>query len=596
MSLRHQLATRRNQLVAQARQHRANEDGAIIIFSLFMLVLILWFGGMAVDYMRFETTRAKLQATLDRAVLAAADLDQTMPPADVVVDYFEKAGLDGFLDGDPVVLEGLNYRIVTANAEAEMPMLFADLPRVFMDPFSPGLTSLSVSGSSTAEERVSNVEVSLVLDVSGSMLRNNRFTNLVPAAHDFIDTIMANNGNDAEGLVTMSIVAYSAVVNPSDALANYFTLSNNHNYSNCMRIDDDLFSQTSLPFAPDTGAYERIGHFDYGASTTVTAHPIQRPWCFQGTENAAVIHQTDEQTLKDMVTNLEPFGNTAIDLGMKWGVALIDPAMRNAVTGLVASGDAPNAASGRPLDYDDNDGVLKVAVVMTDGENTTEYDIAEPYRTEMSTVWFWRETPGQALYDVPEDRRSIQYQGTSTATRSDDRFYYPDSSSSNRWGTHPRGYPNYRSETEADAASGRVNGSGIGYDAPSNPGSDTNIWHASWQDIYAGWVRTYIYDDLFWEAYQRGYISYNTTVATYYSMEEIVVGNEADDRLSDICAAARGAGIVVYTMAFEAPSGGQQALLDCASSPNHFFDVDGTDISQAFSAIASDIRNLKLTQ
>ena len=37
---------------------RRDEDGSIIIFSIMMFVLILWFGGMAVDLMRFETTRA----------------------------------------------------------------------------------------------------------------------------------------------------------------------------------------------------------------------------------------------------------------------------------------------------------------------------------------------------------------------------------------------------------------------------------------------------------------------------------------------------------------------------------------------------------
>jgi len=77
---------------------------------------------------------------------------------------------------------------------------------------------------------------------------------------------------------------------------------------------------------------------------------------------------------------------------------------------------------------------------------------------------------------------------------------------------------------------------------------------------------------------------------------DIVDSGEADDRLSAICEAARDEGIIVYTIAFEAPSRGRAALRDCASSPSHYFDVNGTDISDAFSAIASDIRALKLTQ
>ncbi len=52
---------------------RRDEDGAIMLFSLFMFMMILFIGGSGVDLMRFETERAKLQSTLDRAVLAAAD-------------------------------------------------------------------------------------------------------------------------------------------------------------------------------------------------------------------------------------------------------------------------------------------------------------------------------------------------------------------------------------------------------------------------------------------------------------------------------------------------------------------------------------------
>jgi hypothetical protein len=105
-------------------------------------------------------------------------------------------------------------------------------------------------------------------------------------------------------------------------------------------------------------------------------------------------------------------------------------------------------------------------------------------------------------------------------------------------------------------------------------------------------------------AYEARQIPWNTSNLDYanyvqpdYSLDQSVVNStEADARLSDICAAAHAQGVVIYTVAFEAPAGGQSALQDCASSPSHYFDVNGTDISSAFSAIASDIRALKLTQ
>ena len=61
-----------------ARTFRKEEDGVMIAFSLFILLLMLIVGGMAVDFMRLEARRSLIQGVADRATLAAADLDQTL--------------------------------------------------------------------------------------------------------------------------------------------------------------------------------------------------------------------------------------------------------------------------------------------------------------------------------------------------------------------------------------------------------------------------------------------------------------------------------------------------------------------------------------
>ena len=85
------------------------------IFSTFMMVLILAITGASVDIMYQEATRARLQAALDRAVLAAADLDQQQDPVAVVNDYVTKAGLAEHLT-DVIATPGLNDRTVAADA------------------------------------------------------------------------------------------------------------------------------------------------------------------------------------------------------------------------------------------------------------------------------------------------------------------------------------------------------------------------------------------------------------------------------------------------------------------------------------------------
>jgi len=95
-------------------RHRLNCD--------FRRYLASRLGGMAVDYMRFESERALVQDTADRAALAAANLEFTNTgegPARVN-DFFAKAGLDQYLDGAPIVTENINNRTVEVNVNRPM--------------------------------------------------------------------------------------------------------------------------------------------------------------------------------------------------------------------------------------------------------------------------------------------------------------------------------------------------------------------------------------------------------------------------------------------------------------------------------------------
>jgi len=69
-----------------------------------------------------------------------------------------------------------------------------------------------------------------------------------------------------------------------------------------------------------------------------------------------------------------------------------------------------------------------------------------------------------------------------------------------------------------------------------------------------------------------------------------------NNRLLSLCSKMKTEGVVIYTVAFEAPTAGRNLLRNCASSSNHAFDVDGLEISSAFASIATSIRKLRLTQ
>lgn len=137
---------------------RREEDGSLLIFGLFAFVMMLLLAGISLDLMRFEERRTTLQNTIDRAALAAADLQQSLDPKDVVRDYFQKAGLKPPAPEDIIVTEGTlsDYRKVEIKVSEDMPTWFMALV---------GVKTLSTPAASTAEESVGQIEISLILDV-----------------------------------------------------------------------------------------------------------------------------------------------------------------------------------------------------------------------------------------------------------------------------------------------------------------------------------------------------------------------------------------------------------------------------------------------
>jgi hypothetical protein len=62
------------------------------------------------------------------------------------------------------------------------------------------------------------------------------------------------------------------------------------------------------------------------------------------------------------------------------------------------------------------------------------------------------------------------------------------------------------------------------------------------------------------------------------------------------CDLAKARGVTVYTISFNVDGDGARQMRNCASSAAHYFDVEGVEISSAFSAIARQINQLRLIE
>lgn len=549
-----------SRLRRQLGQFRHDETGALVIFALMLAVLMMMMGGIAVDVMRYESRRTSLQNTLDRSTLAAAALNQTQDPEAVVNDYFLKAGLLEYLTS-VTVTENLTSREVKATAAADAEPLFMHLM---------GIDQFEADGVSAAEQSISNVEIALVLDVSGSM-SGTKIANLRTAAQAFVDTVKAG---DDDHHVSISIVPYNAQVNLGPALRSKFQVTHEHGVAgyDCVEPPDSVFSTTYMPRNVDLPMY---AHADFSNSTNrvdgfvVPTDPnyavpdYSDTYCRTEPGNVVRLPNDDAATIKAHIGGLTAAGNTSIVLGLKWGEALLDPDMRSTFDQMIADGDIPGTIPDRPFDYG-NEG-LKVIVLMTDGEHVSHTIIPDAYKSGPSPIY----------YSTGDGNYSIYHSSGRPAVAGSNTYWVPHLASSSAY-----------------AANGWKA-------APWDSGD--GVVQLDWRDVWASLRLKYVAWQLYGRALGTDSSSrtsvYNATVAAMTDTWKSA--SQMDTLLQTACAAARADGIIIYGIAFQASTSGQTQIRNCSTdgaSGSHYFNATTLNIASAFQTIASNISQLRLTQ
>lgn len=326
------------------------KGNAAIMFSLMSVPVILFAGG-GVDLMMKERDRVFVQDTLDAAVVAASALAQPLPADQTVRNYFQAAGLGHYaltVTEERTVVQ----RKVSATATSSRATNFLRLAKV---------NELPIKASAAAMEAYRNIELSFVLDLSGSM-RGSRITAMRPAAKTFIGKLLADNAKD---YTTISVVPYAGQVNVGFTAFDAFAGSQTyrlHDKSSC-------FGNTELTYSgaiPDYSKAEHVPQFStWLAGTNVGFDPWNCP-----TEETSISYlSNDAAELQARIDGYHMFDGTATQIAMKWGLHLLSPDVKPLLNKGKAAGafTIPQAFSDRPAPFDDK-GTLKVIVLMTDGE------------------------------------------------------------------------------------------------------------------------------------------------------------------------------------------------------------------------------------
>jgi hypothetical protein len=572
------------------------EDGNIASFSIILFTLMVMCGGLAVDLMRYEQVRTSLQQTLDRCTLAAAALQQGLDPEAVCRDYVEKAGLSEYLT-NVTVTQGLNFRMVEASAMAEKPTFFAGML---------GIDEFEIPGASSAEQRITDIEIAMVLDVSGSMVQTpTRIVNLKAAAKEFVDTVLASDG---EHRTSIAIVPYNGQVNMGPLLAAKYNISPAHNIRSNMHCVDLPSSAYVTNTLSRTLAMPQTAYADTFSSTSQSnswvsyssthssngATPREaNMWCppNDGTtvpNNANIIRlpNNDIATMQTQIDGFHAIGATSINAGMKWGMAMLDPANRPMFADLIASGDIPEKFEGRPFDFvEDGDRTattLKVIVLMTDGSNFAEDRVKTAFRSGNSPIWrATQATPSiDNNYSIFHSGKVV---GTNATTICNSRPFWVPHFNDGAGAWHSRPW------------NGAAPSASTCYSATATyTGASRLTWPAVWERQRMSWVA--------WQLYARALGTNGTSRTTEYDnaiaamRERTDVEDVMNPQLQAVCDMARDSNVVVFGIAFEAPDAGKTQIRDCSSTPAQYYEASGTTITTAFRSIAAQISQLRLTQ
>jgi len=324
-----------------------------ILFAVVAPVTIVAVGG-SVDIAMAERLRADLQTTLDNATLAAASVTQTTT-AEKVISDFVRAEIGDHVQVKVTSQNTNGRKTVTAHGSYVYQTYFLHLFQ---------MQELPIVAASTASEYVQNVEISLALDISGSMVAGSptrRIDALRPAARKFVQDVL----NERTKLTTtINLIPYSGQMSLGQPVFNALTGSpatgvRRHNQSSCIGDRSTRFSSA----IPNFRTAEHVPHF--GTNPRPAGF---EPWQCPDDGSAALLFSNDEDALDQRIAGMKLYDGTGTHIAMRWAIMTLDNRFNTHVRQLNSAGvlDVETRHLNRPLPY--NAGSRKVIVLMTDGE------------------------------------------------------------------------------------------------------------------------------------------------------------------------------------------------------------------------------------
>ena len=330
-----------------------------VIAALTMLPCVMIMGG-AFDIFRITGARMMLQGAADSAALSSASLNN-FTDVDSVAEEYVEAVLPSNAIWDNVVVDVVETNVTSSSRDIKL-NASATVPSVFLG--LVGIDSTTIQVTSSASQKATKFEISMVLDISSSM-SGAKLTKLKQAAKDFVENVL--DTDSPVPLVSINLVPYGGTVNIGSLFDTYVT-------TEVASIVDPNETQYKIGSSVEDGAFRftdglnciehRQEDFDDGALAENSRAQVphfyvwskNNPWC-PTIESVVVPNTKDRDELHTRIDNLTLSDGTGSDIGLLWGTKFLSPEWRGKIGGEFTD---------RPADYDDED-TTKIVVFMTDG-------------------------------------------------------------------------------------------------------------------------------------------------------------------------------------------------------------------------------------
>ena len=325
--------------MAQTNKFQRDEKGTVAVLFGVVGLVVIGFSAMALDIGRATHSNSRLSYAMDTAALAAVKaarlegLSKADAEALATRVFNENMAIS---KGSWTDINSLNVDLntstwtATVTVDASVKTSFASML---------GVTSIPLPKVATASFDVKDIEVSVQLDLTGSMCNPcTKIQELRSASAELIDILLPDKGTT--NVVRVALAPFSKTVN-AGSLA---PAASNHTSTGCVYESNAVDPNTDA--APTA-----INYLKPAGACPVSNNNVTLP--------AVVPLTSDKKLLKNEVTNYQTYGYTAGQLGTSWAWYTLSPNW---------SAVLPSAS--QPAAYNDKH-TKKIAILMTNGVYNT---------------------------------------------------------------------------------------------------------------------------------------------------------------------------------------------------------------------------------